>query len=241
MDEAHRPGDEPSTSAEGPPASPPSTPAESAPVEAPLQAVESAAPADAEATPALADDVPAPRPEVALAEAPADASRHGEGQAVLRTVRLITGVIVGMALVVAASALLPKATAKPNLLDGKPWRASSRFPGVCDPGKMDCGGARTSIFFHTNADASPWVEFDLGKPETFGSATVVNRHDCCAERAVPLLLEVSDDRSGWREVARRDETFSTWQVSFAPTTARYVRLRVDRQTFLHLTSVALFP
>ena len=96
---------------------------------------------------------------------------------------------------------------------------------------------RSKIFFHTNEDAQPWVEFDLLAPTAFSEVYVRNRTDSVPDRAVPLVIEVSDDETNWRAVARRDDTFRTWTASFPTLTARYVRLRVDRRSYLHLEIV----
>jgi hypothetical protein len=126
----------------------------------------------------------------------------------------------------------------PDLALGKPWRASSQaYP--CHPLNMECGGTRTTIFFHTNEEYSPWVELDLGTAQTVGRVEVTNRDDCCAERAVPLVVEVSVDQKRWREVIRRVEPFQTWTGSFKPESARYVRLRVTRRSVLHLSRVII--
>ena len=68
---------------------------------------------------------------------------------------------------------------------------------------------------------------------------VKNRGDCCGERAVPLVVEVSDDRKRFREVARRGEDFQFWSAEFEPVTARYVRLRSPVSTTLHLRQVSV--
>ncbi len=130
---------------------------------------------------------------------------------------------------------------KPDLALGKPWRASSTW-ARCEPKKRQCGGIHdTGIFFHTLDDASPWLEIDLGAPKRFSSLTVKNRDDCCGDRAVPLIVEVGPDATTWTEVARQDAEFTTWNPKFAPTEARYVRLRVARKSWLHLAQVAVHP
>ena len=58
-------------------------------------------------------------------------------------------------------------------------------------------------------------------------------------RAAPLVVELSSDRSAWTKAAQRDTSFVTWTAQFPPTTARYVRLRVARRTFLHLENVSI--
>lgn len=127
---------------------------------------------------------------------------------------------------------------KPNLAAGKPWRASSTW-AVCKPEIRTCGVLRSGIFFHTKEDPQPWVEFDLLMPTAFSEVYVKNRTDSVPDRAVPLVIEVSDDAKTWRPVARRDDTFRTWTASFPSVTARYVRLRVDRRSYLHLEAVEI--
>jgi hypothetical protein len=80
---------------------------------------------------------------------------------------------------------------------------------------------------------------DLGDPKRFTRVDVQNRLDCCRERAIPLVVEVSDDEASWTEVARKDEPFAHWTAHFAMRQARYVRLRVARKSYLHLEAIAI--
>lgn len=154
-----------------------------------------------------------------------------------RVARLgILGVLVVAALVVC----LAVALRKPDLAAGKPWHTSS-VGIVCHPEKSDCGGTATAILFHTKLEQEPWFEYDLGAPTTFSSLTVENRHDFGQDRAVPLVAEVSDDDQIFRQIAQRDEVFDTWRPSFPPTRARYLRLRVTRESILHLEAVRVHP
>ncbi|MBL8956055.1 MAG: discoidin domain-containing protein [Myxococcaceae bacterium] len=157
---------------------------------------------------------------------------------------IIGGVSVGLWLTAAVVLGATRATEPTDLAKGKPWRASSQWAGVtCDPVHGLCGPLHSRIFFHTNDDDSPWVEIDLGKPTTFSKLTIVNRKDENLQaRAVPLVIEVSDDQSTWRQIARRDETFDDWKVELAaPATARFVRARIDRKSWLHLEAVKVHP
>lgn len=157
-----------------------------------------------------------------------------------RFVRSLLALLVLAAVVWLAIATADYLGRKPNLAAGKPWRASSTW-AVCEPEIRRCGPLRSRIFFHTLDDATPWVEFDLLAPSTFSEVYVRNRTDSVPDRAVPLMIEVSDDAKTWRLVSRRDETFVTWTARFAPVTARYVRLRVDRRTQFHLEVVEIHP
>jgi hypothetical protein len=131
-------------------------------------------------------------------------------------------------------------TKKPNLAAGKPWTASSEF-AKCHPEAGDCGGTNTNILFHTKSDDNPWFEYDFGTPLRFSSMTIVNRQDFGPERAVPLIVEVSNDKKTYSEIARRTEVFDTWHPKFATQQARYLRVRVGAVSWLHLEAVEVHP
>jgi hypothetical protein len=127
-----------------------------------------------------------------------------------------------------------------DLALGKPWRASSAAM-QCNPKERRCGnhiGPR--IFFHTQNERSPWLELDLEDVEEISSVRVKNRSDCCGERALPLVVELSQDRTTWREVARRKRNFRKWTAKFPAQQARWVRLRVDTTSALHLEQVNVY-
>jgi hypothetical protein len=155
-----------------------------------------------------------------------------------RAVRSFFFALLTVAVIVGGIVAVQRLTAKPDLAAGKPWRASSALD-KCKPQEHYCASARTDIFFCTIEEPNPWVEIDLGQATTFSEIEVVNRSDCCPDRAVPLAAEVSLDQSTWREVARRQDTFSVWRAKFAPQKARYVRLRALRRTILHLEKVSV--
>jgi len=157
---------------------------------------------------------------------------------VQRWLRIGATLVIMLVALICANVAIQRQLQGPDLALGKPWRTSSKYTD-CHPQKNECGGAQTAIFFHTEDEDSPWVEIDLGKPQAFSRIEVINRDDCCLERAVPLIAEVSTDREHWREVARRADSFRTWDATFRPATARYVRLRVNRHSALHLVRVSV--
>jgi hypothetical protein len=121
----------------------------------------------------------------------------------------------------------------------RPYRTSSQYPGAgCKSPEQDCPES-PFFFFHTLEEDRPWVEIDLGGKRHFGSIRIANREDCCGERAVPLVVEVSNDRKTWHEVARRDEPFNTWNKDFPPVSARYVRAMLTKKGMLHLRKVSV--
>ncbi len=140
-------------------------------------------------------------------------------------------VAIGVALLAAAAAawaLRAELRLVPDLARGRAWQTSSQL------------AADSSLLFHTALEASPWAVVDLGARRTFSQIKVRNRNDCCQTRAVPLLVEISGDGASWRLLARREAPFQTWSRRFGSVSARYVRLRVDRASYLHLSNVEIY-
>ncbi len=125
-----------------------------------------------------------------------------------------------------------------DLANGKPWRASSEL-GKCLP--LDKGGCpgRPAIYFHTKQEENPWIEYDLGKSTRFSQVIVENARDGFRERALPLIVEIGDDQQTWSEVARMTRTFESWSPAFPAVSARYVRFRVPRVSYLHLSKIQI--
>lgn len=124
-----------------------------------------------------------------------------------------------------------------DLAINKPWRTSSIYANLgCTSPVQQCSES-PDFFFHTREESNAWLEIDLGVPSTFSQLRVINRRDCCFERAVPLIVEVSNTQENFHEVARRTSSFSSWLASFPPTKARYVRLRTPSRNSLHLAQV----
>jgi hypothetical protein len=125
-----------------------------------------------------------------------------------------------------------------DLAQGRPWHASSSYAlaAGCKSPLQECPDG-TDYFFHTEEEQNPWLELDLGSTQQISAIRVINRKDCCAERAAPLVVEVSTDHKVWKLVARRDATFSSWLGEFAPTPARWVRLKLEKRAFFHLARV----
>jgi len=158
----------------------------------------------------------------------------------LRRIVRSTGLVVLIA-VITVSVLLFRAHQERSrdLAIGRPYKTSSVYPGVgCKSPEQDCPES-PFYFFHTMDDDRPWIEFDLGGKRRVSAIKLVNREDCCAERAAPLAVEVSMDDKTWREVARRTEVFNTWYKEFPTVSARYVRVIGLHKSPLHLKRVAI--
>jgi hypothetical protein len=128
-----------------------------------------------------------------------------------------------------------------ELAAGKSWRASSDYGGGCTSPQQTCP-EDAGYFFHTREnDENPWIEFDLEATRRISTVEVDNRQDCCTERALPLVIEISQDHQTWKSVARRDANFSTWRATFDSVSARWVRLRVLKTSAFHLRAVRIYP
>ncbi|HVR20337.1 MAG TPA: discoidin domain-containing protein [Polyangiaceae bacterium] len=123
-----------------------------------------------------------------------------------------------------------------------PWTTSSLYAvGGCPSPRQECPES-PNYFFHTYMENDPWIIFDLGKVKRTSSIVVRNRVDCCADRPVPLVVELSTDKKNWTIVARQTSAFDVWRASYAKTRARYVKLHVPKPDgILHLKSVRVLP
>jgi hypothetical protein len=154
-----------------------------------------------------------------------------------RTVR--TGALAIFVVGTAASlaAFIPPLLRPANLLAHSPWHASSTYPGF-SPDEGTATGKHTQIFFHTDQEYNPFIQFDMGKVQTLRHFEIQNRHDCCDDRALPLVIEISVDGKRFDEVARRTEPFKTFDANIPPKLARFVKVHVPKKTWLHLERVA---
>lgn len=160
-----------------------------------------------------------------------------EGLLLRRTFNLVALFAAVLALVFASAFGVHKALLGPNLADGKPWRTSSQYPGFNAQTQV-CDGHLVNIFFHTQEEDSPWLEFDLQTPTTVKKIELSNREDY-QERAIPLVVELSQDGTKWVQVARHNDVFNEWSQSIPRQKARFVRFRASRRTFLHLRGAVI--
>ncbi len=169
----------------------------------------------------------------------------GDKQSVLAAIRRRRMVSVAVLIAVLGSAIcLPvwawkERQAREDLTTGRTWTASSELGLGCKSPEQRCL-EYDGFFFHTViSDPNPWVEFDLGGAKQVSRVLVDNRSDCCIERVVPLIIELSEDHKNYRTVAEQREAFWTWPASFPRQTARWVRLRIPHAGTLHLARVRI--
>ncbi len=152
--------------------------------------------------------------------------------------RGVLGSMLVLGVLIAAVPPFRRTMFPPDLAEGKPWVASSTIEGYPLQGIMGDPNAPVGLF-HTRDEMSPSLTIDLGGVQVLHDVTVANRRDCCRERALPLVIEVSQDGLAWRQVGYRRGDFSDWTASFAATRGRFVRLRVERKSILHLGRVTV--
>ncbi|HET9929927.1 MAG TPA: discoidin domain-containing protein [Polyangiaceae bacterium] len=150
--------------------------------------------------------------------------------------------VVGVGLLVTALLVADWAEQRRDLARDKAWHASSVGASSCNSPAQFCDES-PDFFFHTAEERNPWLEIDLGAPTQFSAVRLINRRDCCRDRASPIVIEASDDQKAWREIARHEGTFSKVKLSFPSVRARYLRVRIPppKLTNLHLAGVRVLP
>jgi hypothetical protein len=138
-----------------------------------------------------------------------------------------------------------------NIALGKPATASPGLPGWAgQPAAVVNGQATGRFAFHTDRTAYPYWEVDLQSEQPLKAVRVFNRGDACQERALGLQVEVSTDGRSFTTVRVLTERFGglhdrspaliDLRESTPPVQARYVRLSLPREDYLHLDQVEVF-
>ena len=125
-----------------------------------------------------------------------------------------------------------------------------------------------NTFSHTNSESKPYLQVDLGSVRDISSVTVYPRRDCCGERITNAMVFLSnapmgasidmtankaasvsspDGTKAWRHVACNNQAVSCTLgyaerrlVTFpAGTSARYIRVQLDRADTLNLAEVKI--
>lgn len=117
-----------------------------------------------------------------------------------------------------------------------PYRASSAHSGFPTQGHIGRTHAY-GLVVHTQQEKEPWVEIDLESERTISAITLKNRADCCAERGLPLIVEVAGSDKAWKQLGLKTEKFDQWVLHFPPQSARYLRLRSTANTVLQFRDI----
>lgn len=113
--------------------------------------------------------------------------------------------------------------------------------GACDGIKNGQWG------FHTNREAQPWWQVDLGNQYHVTKVVIFNRCDTVAARASRLHVLLSEDGQSWSRVYEHDGTVFYGQTDGKPLTvklpglaARFVRIQLPETDYLHLDEVEVY-
>ena len=132
-----------------------------------------------------------------------------------------------------------------NLAQGKPASQSSRsqWSRPDDPQGAVDGVINGGYAFHTDNQANPWWQVDLGKSYRLADVRLFNRLDCCSERARTVQVMLSDDGRVWRTAYRHNGSIFGGKdgkplvVPLNRESARYLRLQLNESTWFHLDEV----
>jgi hypothetical protein len=147
----------------------------------------------------------------------------------------------------------------PNLALNKAATQSSTLAGYATdgPGSAVDGNTDGNFFngsvTHTNLEASPWWQVDLGASSVIGSIVIWNRTDCCGARLGDYWVFVSDTpflaTDTPATLQNRAGTFASHQTSAPSPSAmitaagahgRYVRVQLSTSNYLSLAEVQVF-
>jgi hypothetical protein len=127
---------------------------------------------------------------------------------------------------------------KPNIALHRRVEVSSQYPGAGEDHTLLVDGDKTNLGFHTDCQGG-WVIIDLGAPTKFDKVVVYNRTEF-PERAIPLIIEVSNDHQSFRQLAERKEVFDKWSATGLGAQGRYVKLRNTSPNCFHLAEVEIY-
>jgi hypothetical protein len=127
-----------------------------------------------------------------------------------------------------------------NVALGKPVYPSSYKLNPPDGHELVDGTIVSSFGVHTNTEDSPRVTIDLLATYRIFTVKVYNRGDGWYDDCLPLVVELSADGQNYFPIGRRETHFNQqppWVIDAHKHQARYVRLRVDRRSYIALSEV----
>lgn len=134
--------------------------------------------------------------------------------------------------------------------EGKPAKMSSQYlPNTNNyPASMGNDGFATSNnFIHTNAEASPWWEVDLGENVKVDSFVIINRIGCCQDRITKFRVFITpfpilaEPMAGW--IYEHDGTVFNVLKRNISGTGRYFRIWCDNRpgkNYLNLSEIKVY-
>lgn len=136
-------------------------------------------------------------------------------------------------------------------------KADPKGPSEVSPGwvvrpEQDAAGAvdgqKTGKWgFHTAFQKDPWWQVDLQEAVPLQKVVLWNRCEACSERNNRILVSVSQDGKEWTKIYQHNGTVFYGQTDGKPLVvpaqgvrARYIRLHLEGENFLHLDEVEVF-
>ena len=116
----------------------------------------------------------------------------------------------------------------------------ARYPLAID--ESPCGEGA----FHTESEDSPWAVVMLAGPTDVKGIIVENRFGGVnGNRQVPIVVEISEDGSSWKEVFSSSSRQDTYRVDLRGSSNRTRQVRVsrrkgDRKEFFHLNKILVY-
>jgi hypothetical protein len=151
----------------------------------------------------------------------------------IRALGILRLVTLAIAIGFVAALAIKKIRAPKNIARGMSATASSRYPDTPAADGITNGDIEARFGVHTTKEANAWVQVDLASPRTIARAVIIHRGDGYTDEGLPHVLEASIDGKTFAPLARTTTGYSQsnpWVATFAPTQARYVRLRSDNTT-----------
>ena len=130
-----------------------------------------------------------------------------------------------------------------NVARDKPVHLSSFVANSPDGHELVDGDTTGTYGVQTNTEESPHAIIDLLHTYQITKVSVYNRGDGWFDECLPLVVEVSVDGEHYAAIGRRETHFDQdppWTIDARKQPARYVRLRVDRRSYLALMEVEVF-
>ncbi|MCS7304285.1 MAG: discoidin domain-containing protein [Thermoguttaceae bacterium] len=139
-----------------------------------------------------------------------------------------------------------------RMVKADPKGPSHLLPGWLVRPEEDAAGAvdgqKTGKWgFHTAWEKDPWWQVDLGESVRLGKILLWNRCDACSERNSHILISISQDAKDWKKIYQHHGTVFYGQTDGKPLVvagqgiqARYVRVHLEGENYLHLDEVEVF-
>jgi alpha-D-xyloside xylohydrolase len=131
-----------------------------------------------------------------------------------------------------------------NLSERATYTQSSSLAEAVTGNLFDADNAPGTHAFSTQKEKNAHIVIDLGREQTIAGVSIANRTDqgrFILERAATLAMWSSMDGKSWDSVWQAEEAQPVWNFVFKqPIRARYLKIGLQGENFLHLRRVKLY-